>query len=120
MAWGSETSIFTANAVGLSNQAIQWTANQTLNPKEEAHIQVHCNRAGSTDDLNVYVRTSLGTNLDTIPTYSYSHETADDANSYSSFFISSAYSFSVGVRSNGTTDAHVVDIAMRKDGVNAS
>jgi len=118
MAWTNISEIHAANAVGNSADAIEWTANQTLNPGELADIQVHCNEVGDTDNLNVYVRSSLGANDDTIPRYSYQHENSGtNGNSFSSFSLSGIYQFAVGVRSAGTTDLHVVDINMKTDGV---
>jgi len=117
MGWTNISEIHSANAVGNSADAIEWTANQGLNPGEQAHVQIHCNRAGTTDDLNIYVRSSLGANDDTESIYSYTHETANDANSFSAIVMAGVYEFAIGVRSAGTTDLHVVDINMRTDGV---
>ena len=117
MAWSDVSTILAATSVADSSDSITWSSDQTLSPGEQAHVQIKVERGGTTDDADIYVRSYLDTDDDTIPIYSYTHETGDDATSYSSIVLSGIYGFAVGARGAGDTDTHTVTISLRKDGV---
>lgn len=116
MAWADYTTIMDGQVV--SDGAEVLASEVTLNPGEQAHLQVKCVRGGTTDDLYIYVYTQVdGTNYDTEAIYSFTLETANDATGYVSFVLSGIYAFKVALLSAGATDDHTCSVYCKKDGV---
>lgn len=92
-----------------------------LNPGESAHIQLKSDTNGTTDDLEVFIVTSVdGTDWDddenamlafTIP------KSPDPG--YKSFLVSGVYRYRILAQRSGSTDTFTVDYKIRHDGISA-
>lgn len=93
----------------------------TLNPGEQAHVEVEANPVASpTDDLIVSVYATLddaSENWDDTAVFAFSIDNAIDPNK-ASFIVAGLFKFRVGVKRSGTTDTITsADLSYRKDGV---
>jgi len=95
----------------------------TTTPAELCHIQLDVNYAGSTDDMEVGIFSTLDAsseNWDDNPVIGFEMSRGSDPEALS-FIVTGLYKFRVGVQSTGTTDDHTsADMKYRCDGVDAS
>ena len=117
MAWSAKTNLLTNQSVIHSGSPEQ-TALVTLNPGEQAHVQLDIDwPASPTDDLIVRVKSALDADEDTIPIWSQTVSASGTDPDFISFLVSGVYKFLVELEVDGTSDTIQVTVDYRKDGV---
>jgi len=95
----------------------------TTTPAEVCHLQVDVNYAGTTDNMEVSIFSTLDDateNWDDTPVISFEMARGSDPEALS-IVVTGLYRFRIGVQSTGATDDHTsADLKYRCDGVDAS
>ncbi|NNF98085.1 MAG: hypothetical protein HKM93_01795 [Desulfobacteraceae bacterium] len=118
MAWGSKTQIATALSVAGTEL---FSDSFTLNPAENANIQIIGNSSGTTDDLIISLYTTLDEsteNWDTVPLFSQELDCTDGNDNDITLLVTGVYKARLGFARTGTTDTITTNAYIRKDGVN--
>lgn len=124
MAWGSDTSATQLTTIGTSEQFFSFGGSTkiTLNPGEEAVIQISADFVSSpTDRLVVSIYGTLDDSSevwDIEPVMTMLLSNALDPNRFT-IVVGNLYAFRIGTKSSGTTDTITsADASYRKTGIN--
>jgi hypothetical protein len=118
MAWGNKTLI--ANGLSVAGTEL-FSDDVSLNPGEQAHIEVKGNSDGTTDSLIISVYTTLDDTSEewsTVPIFSKVLDCTDGGDNICPIIVSDVYKFRLGFVRNGSTDTIDTDANVRLDGAN--
>ncbi len=119
MAWGAKTSATTLSSITSTEQFFDTLV--SLNPGEEAHVQVAVDfPLNPADDAVFSVYSTLDTATETwdnVPVMQFTVSNALDP-SQVSFLVRGVFKFRVGVKNSGTETLASADLSYRVNGIN--